>query len=273
MEHGVLALLADAGIAVTPTARSYRPAISLPGAEAKLMKPQNIVEMVALGRRDIGFAGADWVAEMNANVVEVLDTGLDRVRVVAAAPAQLLDHGELPHRTLVVTSEYERLTQRWITERGIDAEFARSFGATEAFPPEDADVIVDNTATGATLDANGLVVIDTLLSSSTRLYANPSALEDHEKRAHIDNLRLLLSSVLDARRRVMLEVNASEDQLDAVVALLPCMREATVAPLFGHAGFAVRAAVPRESLPTLVPAVKAAGGTDVVVTTISQIVP
>jgi ATP phosphoribosyltransferase len=273
MEQGVLTLLADAGIAVTPTARGYRPAISLPRAEAKLMKPQNIVEMVALGRRDIGFAGADWVEEMQADIVEVLDTGLDRVKVVAAAPGHMLENGELPHRRLVVTSEYEQLTQRWIAARGMDAEFARSFGATEAFPPEDADVIVDNTATGATLSANGLRIIDTLLASSTRLYANPHAMEDPTKRAHIDNLRLLLTSVLDARHRVMLEVNASEECLDAVVAILPCMREATVAPLFSHHGFAVRAAVPREALTTLVPAVKAAGGTDLVVTNISQIVP
>ncbi len=71
----------------------------------------------------------------------------------------------------------------------------------------------------------------------------------------------------------MLEVNAPADRLDAVVSLLPCMREATVAPLFGNSGFAVKAAVPREQLPDVIPAVKAAGGTDVVVTTPSQIVP
>jgi ATP phosphoribosyltransferase-like protein len=58
-----------------------------------------------------------------------------------------------------------------------------------------------------------------------------------------------------------------------VVALLPCMREATVAPLFGDAGFAVRAAIPRTELPTLLPELKAAGGTDIVVSSVDQIVP
>jgi len=73
----VLTLLADAGIRVRPSARGYRPDVSLPGAEAKMLKPQNIVEMLALGSRDIGFAGADWVAELEggADVVELLDTG------------------------------------------------------------------------------------------------------------------------------------------------------------------------------------------------------
>jgi ATP phosphoribosyltransferase len=278
MEHGVLTLLADAGIRVRPSVRGYRPDVSLPGAEAKLLKPQNIVEMLALGSRDVGFAGADWVAELEegAALVELLDTGLDPVQLVAAAPAAILEAGRLPRfpdRRLIVASEYERLTRGWISANTPCAEFVRSYGATEVFPPEDADVIVDNTATGATLEANGLAVVDVLMTSSTRMYAHRAALDDPRRRRYIDDLVLLINSVLEARRRVMLEVNASAACLDAVVSVLPSMRQATVAPLFGNGGYAVKAAVPRELLPQVIPAVKAAGGTDVVVSTLSQIVP
>jgi ATP phosphoribosyltransferase len=273
MEQAVLTLLAEAGIRVTPGARGYRPHVSLADTEAKLLKPQNIVEMLALGSRDVGFAGADWAAELQMDVVELLDTALDPVQVVAAAPPTLLADGRLPARRLVIASEYERLTRRWIAERGLTAEFVLSYGATEVFPPEDADVIVDNTATGATLEANGLTVIDVLLRSSTRVYANRAALDDPVRRRRIDDLVLLINSVLEARRRVMLEVNASAACLEAVVAMLPSMRQATVAPLFSNGGYAVKAAVPRDCLPQVIPAVKAAGGTDVVVSTLSQIVP
>lgn len=273
MEQGVLTLLADAGIRVRPSARGYRPEVSLPGAEAKMLKPQNIVEMLALGSRDVGFAGADWVAELEADVVELLDTGLDPVQLVAAAPVALLEGGRLPARRLVVASEYERMARRWIDAKKVCAEFVRSYGATEVFPPEDADVIVDNTASGATLDANGLAIVDVLMPSSTRLYAHRAALDDPPRRRYIDDLVLLINSVLEARRRVMLEVNASAACLDAVVAVLPSMRQATVSRLFGDTGYAVKAAVPRELLPQVIPAVKAAGGTDVVVSALSQIVP
>lgn len=275
MENSVLTLLSDAGIRVRPSARGYRPDVSLPGAEAKLLKPQNIVEMLALGSRDVGFAGADWVAELGVEneVIELLDTGLDPVQLVAAAPAALLEGGKLPARRLVVASEYERLTRCWINKSGLTAEFVRSYGATEVFPPEDADVIVDNTATGATLEANGLTVVDTLMRSSTRLYAQRAALADPPRCRYIENLVLLINSVLEARRRVMIEVNASAACLDAVVSVLPSMRQATVSHLFGNGGYAVKAAVPRDLLPQLIPAVKAAGGTDVVVSTFSQIVP
>ena len=273
MQDAVLALLANAGIRVTPTARGYRPAVSLSNCEAKILKHQNIVEMLELGSRDVGFAGADWVQELDADIVELLDTGLDPVSVVAAAPMGLFDRLDEIGRPLVVASEYETLTKAWIARRGLDAAFVRSFGATEVFPPEDADVIVDNTATGSTLRANDLEIVDTVIKSSTRLYASPRAMETDGKRERIEDLSMLLRSVLDARNRVMIEANAPEGRLNEVVALLPCMREATVSPLFGNSGYAVKAAVLRDQLPEIIPAIKAAGGTDVVVTAISQIVP
>lgn len=274
MQEEVFALLGEAGIRVRTGlgSRGYRPSISLPGCEVKLLKPQNIVEMLQAGSRDVGFAGADWVAELGADVTEVLDTGLDPVRLVAAAPAALVANGGLPATPLVVASEYERLTRAWIERRGLDATYLRSYGATEVFPPEDADLIVDNTATGSTLEANDLVIVDELMTSTTRLFAHPAALDDAERREGIERLAMLLRAVLDARRRVMLEVNVTSDRLEAVCAVLPCMREPTVSQLHGGAGYAVKAAVPRSELPLVIPRIKAAGGTDIVVTALAQIV-
>jgi ATP phosphoribosyltransferase len=273
MEDGVVRLLGDAGIRLTFDRRGYRPTLSLDGFETKILKPQNIVEMLHAGSRDLGFAGADWVAEKGVELVELLDTGLDPVRIVAAADANFLEDGRLPQRPFVVATEYERLTQRWLRERNLRATIVRSYGATEVFPPEDADCIVDNTATGTTLKANGLVIVDEVMRSSTRLYACPRSLDDPEKRARIEHMALLVRSVLDARKRVMVEVNVPSDCLERVVEVLPCMREPTISPLHHEAGFAVKAAVPRAALPELIRAIKERGGTDIVVVDIAQIVP
>jgi ATP phosphoribosyltransferase len=275
MQEGVFSLLSEAGIHVRTGGggRGYRPHVSLPGIDAKILKPQNVVEMLQAGSRDVGFAGADWVRELDADLVETLDTGLDKVRLVAAAPAGLLIDGRLPRRPLVVASEYERITRQWIASSGLQASFVRSYGATEVFPPEDADCIVDITSTGDTLRAQSLTVFDELAQSSTRLYANRRALDDDRRREGIDRLVLLLRSVLEARQRVMVEVNVDGAALDAVIAILPCMREPTIAQLRGGAGFAVKAAVPRAKLPLLIPDIKARGGTDIVVTQLSQIIP
>lgn len=273
MQKGVFELLADAGLPVVVHDRGYRPVVALDGVETKLLKPQNVVEMLHYGSRDLGFVGADWVAELEADVVEVLDTGLDRVRVVAAAPEAFLEDGELPDRRLVVVSEYERLTRAWISGRGLDATFVRSYGATEAFPPEDGDCIVDNTATGSTLRQNGLAIVDEVMTSSTRLYANRAAMDDPARREIVDQVALLLRSVLEARDRVMLEVNVPADRLDAVVAVLPCMKNPTIARLHDEDGYAVKVAVRRALLPDVIPLVKARGGTDLVVSKLDQIVP
>lgn len=274
MQAAVLNLLNQAGVDVRLGERGYRPTLSLPRFDAKLLKSRNVVEMLHAGSRDVGFAGADWVAELDADVVELLDTGLDPVRLVAAAPASLLDaDGTLPRdRRLVVASEYARLTEEWISRQPFDAAFVRSYGATEAFPPEDADLIVDNVATGATLRQNGLVVVDALMASSTRLYANRAAVADPARSRPVRDLALLLESALEARNRVMLELNVSASDFDRVVPALPCMREPTISRLHGGNGYAVRAAVPRNGLPELLVAIKALGATDLVVSQPRQIV-
>jgi ATP phosphoribosyltransferase len=273
MKEGVFRLLGDAGVSLRETARSYRPQISIGDYDVKVLKPHNIVKMLHVGRRDLGFAGADWVAELGADLVEVLDTGMDPVQLVAAAPSDLLVGGKLPDRELVIASEYERLTRQWIDARGMRATFVLSHGATEVFPPEDADCIVDNTATGSTLRQNNLDIVDVVMRSSTRLYASRAAMDDPGRRDRIEDLRMILASVLAARKRVMLETNITADRLEALVQMLPCMREPTVAQLHGMKGYAVKVAVPRAELPTLIPAIKQVGGTDIVVSALAQIVP
>lgn len=276
MHGGVVELLAAAGIRVRTDARAYRPQLSVDGFETKLLKPQNIVSMLEEGSRDVGFAGADWVAEQRADLVELLDTELDPVRVVAAAPTSLVIDGRLKmpaDRELVVSSEYTELARQWIQANTPGAHFVRSYGATEVFPPEDADVIVDNTATGATLVANGLTILGEVMRSSTRLYANRAALMDPSKRARIEDLVLCLRAVLEARRRAMVELNVGKRDMQAVVEALPCMRQPTVSSLNGNTGYAIRAAVPRQALPTLIPTLKALGASDIVVSACEQIVP
>ena len=284
MYQGVVDLLAEAGVRLSHGSRGYRPRVSLPGVEAKLLKPQNIVEMLAVGTRDLGFAGSDWVAEKGLDLHEVIDTGLDPVRIVVAAPRDLLAAagGALPAASPVggplrVASELERLTTGWIHAKCPGARYVRTYGATEVFPPEDADVIVDVTQTGATLEANGLRIVDELMRSSTKLFASRAAMADPDKRRRIDDLRTLLASVLAGRERVMLEVNVPADRLDAVVDVLPAMRVPTIGRLHERdgagAGYAVKAAVLRTALPTLIPQLKARGASDIIVSPVGQVVP
>lgn len=270
MQSEVDRLLVDAGLELSATDRGYRPRlIGLERIETKRLKPQAIVSMLASGSRDLGFAGVDWVEELDLDLVEILDTGLDRVRIVAAAPEGVaLDAG----RTLRIASEMPRIAARWAAARGIDWAPVRSWGATEVLPPEDADVIVDVVQSGATLAANGLRILDEIATSSTRLFASREAMACPDRRAEIERIAALVESVIEARSRFLVELNVEADRLDAVLEVLPCMRRPTVSPLAGD-GFAVRAAVPRRGFPDLVAAIRLAGGTDLVVGEARQVIP
>ena len=272
IQIAVQAALAECGLTLSGAERTYRPKASVPGIEVKLLKSQNIPPLLALGQHDCGFAGADWVQEQDADVVELLDLGFDPVRIVAAIPEDQ-DWDALRSRKLIAVSEYRQLTTRWLAGLGVDFTFVRSYGATEVFPPEDADLVVDNTATGATLRANRLKIVDTVMESTTRFLAYPKALENPEKREAIENLLVLLRGVLASRERVLLEMNAPPEALDAVVGLLPAMKSPTVARLHLEDGFSVRAAVPIASVRTLVPQLLAAGATDILELPIRKIIP
>ncbi len=273
MYDQVVSLLKEAGISIRKSSRGYRPEISLPNFSAKLLKPRNVISMLAAGSRDIGFAGDDWIRETGTDLVKLLDTKLNPVKLVVAVPTQYLVNGGLPDRHLIVATEYPAIAQQWIDENQLDASILRTYGATEVFPPEDADCILDNTATGSTLRANGLEIVHEVMTSSTQLYASRASVENPEIKQQLDDLAMLLSSVLLARSRVMMDLNVARDNLAAVCDLLPSMREPTVSPLSDSGWVAVRSAVSRELLAELIPKLKSAGAHDIVTSSAEQIIP
>lgn len=278
IQEKVLALLGQIGLTFLANDRSYRPLCSDGTIITKLLKSQNIPGLVALGRHDCGFSGDDWVVEQNAQVVELLDLKFDPVRIVAAMPEELAAQGDFRQldrvlgRPLIVASEYRNLAQSFIERNGLNAIFVQTFGATEALPPEDADIIVDNTSSGATLKQNRLVIIDEIMTSTTRFIANPRTLENPAKRKTLEEMTMLMKSALAARARVMLEMNVSSDDFAKLVDGLPCMKAPTVSELAKGGGFAVKISVPSKDVRTLIPQLVAKGARDILEYKVDKIV-
>ena len=255
-------LFEEAGFSVALADRTYRPSLGVPWLDAKIMKPQNVGELLEIGSHDAGFTGIDWIKESAADIEEVLDLGFDKVRIVAAVPADY-DEEKLKYKKIVVATEYVNLAEAWLKSTGWQYRILRTYGATEVFPPDDADMIIDNTSSGKTLRDNGLKIIGTLLESSTRFAASRAAMADAEKRSRIEELSMLFRAVLNGRERVMLEMNIPKEQFE-LLAGLPAMRSPTVAPLYGDAGFAVKIAVKKHDVPELIPKLKKLGALDIV---------
>ncbi len=238
----VLQLLSECGIDIRGNERNYRPSVYGFDLSVKLLKSQNIPSLVELGQHDIGFAGLDWIQENQSELVILKDLGFDPVKIVACIPEDW-DFEAMKARKLIVASEYTRIATDYLNRSGFEYQLLRSYGATEVFPPEDADMIIDNTSTGATIRANRLKIVDTVMESSTQFIANARALDVPEKRRQIEDLLTLMQAVLNGRERVVLEMNCSDQHLDTIVAMLPALRTPTVSRLYQTSGFAVKAAV------------------------------
>ena len=264
-------LFADAGFPVALTERTYRPSLGADWLDAKIMKPQNVEELLELGSHDAGFTGIDWIKENGADIQEVLDLGFDRVRIVAAVPDSY-DEDALRSKKIVVATEYVNLAEAWLKSSGYQYRILRTYGATEVFPPDDADMIIDNTSSGQTLRDNGLKIIGTLLESSTRFVASRNALANADKRRWIEELAMLFQAVLIGRERVMLEMNIPKEHFESL-ASLPAMRSPTVAPLYGDGGYAVKIAVKKHEVPDIIPKLKKLGTLDIVEYDLRKVVP
>ncbi len=257
----------------------YNAAINDPRIdEVRILRPQEIPTYVAEGLFDLGIAGRDWVEETASEVVVLGELQYSKAssrpfRIVLAVPQDSphQDVADLP-QGIKVSTEYPELTRRFFEKHGIDADIRLSYGATEAKVPDIVDCIVDGTETGRALRAAGLKIIGDVLTSYTALIANPEAAADPDKHHAMQQIKTLLDGVMEARGKVLVKLNVGRDDLDGVITLLPSMKSPTVSELFGDGGYAVETVVAKDTINTLIPALKDAGASDIIELPLAKIV-
>ncbi|MCR5725343.1 MAG: ATP phosphoribosyltransferase [Treponema sp.] len=266
--ESVYELLNDVGISIKLPDRTYFPTTNQEDLAFQVVKPQITSVLLAAGRADLGFSGKDWVYEngVQDKVVEIMDLGFDPVRIIAAIP-DTLSYDAVLKSPVTIATEYQNLSAQWVKDKKLEGTIFRTWGTSEGFVRDSEDslaqILIDNTSTGSSLRANNLKIVDTLMESSTRMYASKAAMEDPAKKQKIMELKMLFEAVLNARGRVMLEMNVAKDKFDALVKGLPSMRSPTVSPLFGDSGYAVKIAVKKSEVPVLLPKLQALGATDI----------
>ena len=267
--ESVYELLSDVGISIHLPDRTYLPTTNQEDLAFQVVKPQITSLLLANNKADVGFSGKDWVYEnqVENDVVEIMDLGFDPVRIVAAIP-EARDFDKLLKGQVTIATEYQVLSRKWVENKKINGTIFRTWGTSEGFVQDTDDsiaqILIDNTSTGSSLKANRLKIVDTLMESSTRMYASKAAMEDPEKKQKIMELKMLFETVLNARNRVMLEMNCAEDKFDTLIKGIPSMKSPTVSPLFGGSGYAIKIAVKKSEVPTLLPKLQSLGATDIV---------
>lgn len=245
--------------------------------QAIFVRAQDIPEFVADGAAEFGITGGDLVAEANrAEVVEVLDLGFGRCRLVVAArqDGAVDDPADLPDGTRVATS-FPGLARRYFESLGVEIRVVPVSGAAEIAPHLGvADVIVDLSSTGSTLRVNGLREIGEILESTARMIGNRAALEDPETRRAADEVSNALGSVLRAQRRRYLMANVPRDRLDEVRTVLPGISGPTIVDVLDQGRWvAAHAVVEEGEVYRTINDLKALGAEGILVTRIERLMP
>ena len=236
-----------------------------------LVRPSDIPEYVQDGVVDLGITGANLVVEAEADVVTIAELGFGRCTLEAAVPDDAPHDAIEALHGLRVATAYPVSTRRLLAERGVDVELVPVSGSVEAAPRLGlADAIVDLVSTGSTITANGLRRIGLLLSSQAVLIGGAVSID--RRRELVERLDLMLLGVVAARRRRYVMMNARAEDLPAIRAVLPSMGAPTVLPLADEGQIAVHAAVEADAIWELLPALKDAGASSILVLPVERLV-
>jgi ATP phosphoribosyltransferase len=277
LQDATIDLFARAGWRISLSARSYVPSIDDPEIECLMVRAQEMARYVETGALDAGITGHDWVVETEANVDELAELvyakqRLARVRWVLAVPEDsgIRQPSDLSGK--IIATEVVKTTEKYLARHGVKARVEFSWGATEAKVPRLADAIVEVTETGASLRANRLRIVDTVLESATVFIMNREAAVTSWKREKAENLILMLQGAIDATNKVGLMLNVRREHLDAVLAVLPALKNPTISTLSDPDWVAVNTIIEEAVVRQILPKLKAAKAQGIVEYPLNKIV-
>lgn len=267
-----LALLHDAGLVFEERDRSLVSRVENVEIDILFVRTNDVIEFVRDAVADLGITGGDLLAESEVDLPVVRLLGYGRCRLAAAVPKDSAVRAITDLAGQRVATSHPRATRAWFAGRSLDVEVISLSGAVEVAPRLGlAEAIVDLVSTGATLATNGLRPIGDLLASEAILVGNPGALR--ERAADVDRLVTMIGAVLEGRRRKYVMMNAPAGRLAELESLLPGLESPSVIPL-AHAGMiAIHAVVGSDDVWGLLPRLKAAGASGILVLPIEKLVP
>jgi ATP phosphoribosyltransferase len=277
LQDATIDLFARAGWRISLSARSYVPSIDDPEIECLMVRAQEMARYVETGALDAGITGHDWVVETEANVDELAELvyakqRLARVRWVLAVPEDsgIRQPSDLSGK--IIATEVVKTTEKYLARHGVKARVEFSWGATEVKVPRLADAIVEVTETGASLRANRLRIVDTVLESATVFIMNREAAATWWKREKAENLILMLQGAIDATNKVGLMLNVRREHLEAVLSVLPALKNPTISTLSDPEWVAVNTIIEEAVVRQILPKLKAAKAQGIVEYPLNKIV-
>ncbi len=266
-----VALLRDAGLVFEAGERALVARVQNFELDILFVRTNDVVEFVSDGVAELGVTGLDLVAESGSDVPRLRTLGYGRCRLTIAVPNGSPFRAAEDLAGLRVATSHISLTRRYFEERSIPVDVIPVSGAAEVAPRLGlAEAIVDLVSTGSTLVVNGLQAIEEVFASEAVLLANKAALRD--RCDDIETIRTMLGATLAARDRKYLMMNAPAAKLAELEDLLPGLESPSIIPL-AHAGMcAIHSVVDADQVWSLLPRLKAAGASGILILPIEKLV-
>jgi len=269
-------LLREAGLDFEQTERALSVHVRNVDLDLLFVRTDDIPEMVADGVADVGITGQDLLAEFEAasgvSLPELAQLGYGHCRLVAAVPRASAAEKLEDLAGLRIASAHPAVTRRIFADRSIPVTVVPLRGSVEVAPKLGvADGIVDLVSTGSTMMVNGLRPLDTLLSSQAVLVAGPTS--GSVRSSEIEGMVTALAAVTNGRRKRYLLLNAPADAVTAISGIIPGLGAPTVVPLAQDGMVAIHSVVDANAVWNLLADLKAAGGRDILVLPIEQLIP
>ncbi len=276
LQEATISIFKQAGFDIGIKSRNYYPSIDDPEISCMLIRAQEMARYVEGGQLDCGLTGLDWIRENRADVVELSEliyakASFKPIKWVLAVKenSNIKSVEDLEGKT--IATEVVNLTTDYLAKHGVKADVEFSWGTTEVKVPELADAIVEITETGSSLRANNLKILDTVLETTTRFIANKEAYSDPLKRKKMENIIMMLQSVIDAKPKVCIMMNVPQNRLNDILKVLPS-NNPTISHLAKGEWIDVMAVMDKKILRDVLPKLKDIGAKSIVELPISKII-
>jgi ATP phosphoribosyltransferase len=276
LQKATIELFGKAGFSIVDSKRSFQPGIDDEQIQLICLRAQEMSRYVAGGELDAGITGYDWIMENESDVVEVAELAYSKA---TSEPAKwvlaVLDESKVTKpgdlEGGIVATELVNVTKKYFADKNIDVKVEFSWGATEV-KARLVDAIVELTETGTSLAANNLRIVDTVITSTTRLIANKKAWQDKFKREKTENISILLNAAIEARSKVGLKMNVKKSDLERVLKILPAEKSPTISSLADSDYVAVEVIIEGKVERLLVPALKRAGASGIITYPLNKVI-
>jgi len=276
LQKATIELFGKAGFHIADSERSYLPHIDDEQITLIMLRAQEMGRYVADGVLDTGITGYDWIMENDCDVLDVCELAYSKAtsnpaRWVLAVPDESQVKSAKDLAGGIIATELVNTTKKYFADKNINVKVEFSWGATEV-KARLVDAIVELTETGASLRANNLRIIDTVITSTTRFIANKQAWGDKFKRQKIENISILLNAAIEARSKVGLKLNIKKDNLESILKILPAEKSPTVSSLTDSDYVAIEVIIDDKVERSLVPALKRAGASGIITYPLNKII-